>query len=796
MSYLKYYNNFGIKDIPLTYNQSTTEACDSGFWRPMPLGNLLEKYHLGQLNVLAILASWIAVFFICLGSVLYLVPDSWSFQTANKVSISFFLTAYPPLIICNLIVFWFGFEWGFIPAYLSTFMVALASGLSVYWALLLGLAVVLELAVFALVYYSVPIPYDLRNLASLAFFVGISFIASMAGSLGSIVWSLGHDFSIEQTLLVWKGWWTGTFLQTIIIIAPILYLVGNRVERLKVRFYEVPPRPALSINWIYGSIISVVAILSLFIWTTDFLGTLRLENEIAALSDINRQNILVASQTFELTTWITIALVVIAGLGGIRLVDTWNDILKKKVDERTEQFKASQKRFQSTFEQAAVGLAHLDLNGQWKMFNQKLCDITGYDKEELLTRNYKDITHSEDVDEHETWKKELLNGTADTYKREKRYIHRNGSVIWVHLTTSLVKDTQGNPEYFVSVIEDITERKHAEQALKEERSFSNSVINSLPGIFYLMHLNGSLKRWNQNLEEITGLPADDLQQIETLDLFHEEDRPRLSARLQEARDHGVVFEEARLITRHGGNRSFLITGVPFNRAGKQYMMGVGIDITQRKNYEKRIQESLKDKNALLAEIHHRVKNNLALISGLIELQIYNSDNEHVERVLKESQSRIYSMALVHEHIYELEEFADVKIDPYLKKLIGRVKQMYKDPGSNIKLEIKAYESYLPLSMAVPFGLLLNELLSNSFKHAFPEGTSGNIKIHIQQDEQTTKLEFSDNGIGLPDHIQLENPETLGLMLVQKLKQQLKADLTVETPEQGGTTFNFTFEHKK
>jgi len=778
----------------LTYEQSATEACNNGLWRPLPLGDLLEKHGLSDLRAVGMLLSWITIFFICLGSVVYMIPDTWSLQSANRVSISFFLISYPPLIICNLILFWFGFEWGFIPAYLSTFIVALASGISLSWSLLLGLAVILELGVFALVYYSVPIPYDLRNLTSFAFFVGVAFVASMAGSLGAIVWSLGHEFSIEQTLLVWKGWWTGTFLQTILILAPILYLSGTSVERFKARLFHVPSRPELSINWIYGSIISVVSILCIFIWTTDFLGTLRLEKEIANLSGVSHENIILATQTFELTTWITISLVLIAGLAGIRLVHNWNDILKQKVDERTEQFRASQKRFQATFEQAAVGLAHLDLSGRWKIFNQKLCEITGYGEEELLTKNYKEITHPDDVDPDQHWKFELLNGSTDTYKQEKRFITREGETIWVHLTTSLVTDTRNNPEYFVSVIEDITERKHAEQALEEERSFSNSVINSLPGIFYLMNLDGPLERWNQNLEEITGYSSEELENIETLELFHEEDRPRLSARLHDAQHQGVVFEEARLITRHGNNRSYLLTGVPFNRYGKEYLMGVGIDITQRKNYEKRIQQSLKEKNALLGEIHHRVKNNLALISGLIELQVYNTDHEVVEKVLKESQSRIYSMALVHEHIYQLEEFADVNIEPYLNKLISRLRRIYQNPDTKVDVQTEVKDAMLPLSLAVPFGLLLNELLSNSYKHAFLPGSQGNIKIQISQDDDHTQLRFKDDGQGLPDDVDFNDPETLGLMLINKLKEQLKADLDIVSPDQGGTEFKITFNH--
>lgn len=277
------------------------------------------------------LVGWLVLFGLSLWSVVYLVPSDWGSLATNKQSISLFLLYYPPLLICNFLLFWLGFEWGFIPAYLSTFMVALASNMPLQWAMLFGFAVVLSMAIFGLVYYSTHFRYTLNSLTDLAFFVGVALVASMASSLGSLIWSHVQGLTIAETLVAWKSWWTGTFLQFVFITAPILYLVGNKVEKLKDKYFTVPKRPEITLRWVYSSIIAVVIVLSIFILSAERLGSLRITEALGTSPTNLAQEVVGASDTFKLTAWISIIILVVVGLSGIRLVDSWNSTLKDQI---------------------------------------------------------------------------------------------------------------------------------------------------------------------------------------------------------------------------------------------------------------------------------------------------------------------------------------------------------------------------------------------------------------------------------------------------------------------------------
>ncbi|PAU95889.1 hypothetical protein CK503_02205 [Aliifodinibius salipaludis] len=317
--------------IKMKNEKKSARGQDRGYWRPLPLGYLLEEYGLFSKKVVLLLGLWLVLFIISFLSVIYWIPSDWDTLASTRQAISLFLLFYPPLLISNLLLFWLGFEWGFIPAYLSTFMVALAFNMPMQWSILFGIAVVLGMGIFAVVYYSTHFNYTLNSVTHFAFFVGVALVASMASSLGSLIWSHVHGLTIEETLIAWQSWWTGTFLQLVFINAPILFVVGNRIERLKDKYFDVPERPEISLGWVYSAIISVVTVLVIFILSAEQLGTLRIEEALRNTPSDLANEILSASQTFELTAWIAIVILLAAGLGGIRLVESWNKALKEQV---------------------------------------------------------------------------------------------------------------------------------------------------------------------------------------------------------------------------------------------------------------------------------------------------------------------------------------------------------------------------------------------------------------------------------------------------------------------------------
>lgn len=215
------------------------------------------------------------------------------------------------------------------------------------------------------------------------------------------------------------------------------------------------------------------------------------------------------------------------------------------------------------------------------------------------------------------------------------------------------------------------------------------------------------------------------------------------------------------------------------------------DITDRKRAEEEIKASLKEKEVLLQEIHHRVKNNIQIISSLLSLQShYIKDKKYVE-MLKESQNRIRSMALIHEKLYQSRNLASIDFDGYVETLVRDLIRSYGVNTAGAAVTTKVENICLNIDTAVPCGLIINELVSNALKHAFPDGRKGEITITFSQSGDTLELAVSDNGVGIPETIDFRNTDSLGLRLVTILAEdQLNGEITLDRCE--GTTFRITF----
>ncbi|WP_293136420.1 PAS domain S-box protein [Okeania sp. SIO3I5] len=221
------------------------------------------------------------------------------------------------------------------------------------------------------------------------------------------------------------------------------------------------------------------------------------------------------------------------------------------------------------------------------------------------------------------------------------------------------------------------------------------------------------------------------------------------------------------------------------------------DITERKRNEEQIKASLAEKEVLLKEIHHRVKNNLQVISSLLRLQSrYVNEDEGVMEILKESQNRVGSMALVHEHLYQSKDLSKIDFSEYIHNLASHIFKAYEVKARGVKLSVNVVPVFLNIDTVVPCGLIINELLSNSLKYAFPEGYLGNISIDFnydqndQNDQNKLILQVGDDGAGFPEGLDYKNSGSLGLRLVCSLVRQLKGE--IERLNQVGTVFKIIF----
>jgi PAS domain S-box-containing protein len=269
-------------------------------------------------------------------------------------------------------------------------------------------------------------------------------------------------------------------------------------------------------------------------------------------------------------------------------------------------------------------------------------------------------------------------------------------------------------------------------------------------------------------------------------------------RIKETIHQGDYLNFETVQYRKDGSEMFLeVNASVINYRGKLAILSINRDITQRKHAEQQIEKSLKEKEILLKEIHHRVRNNLQVISSLLDLQADALGDTHINKAIQDSKDRIHSMALVHENLYQFGDLARINGIEYIHKLVEYLFDTYGDLAGNITSMVKIETPSLELNMetAIPIGLILTELLSNALKHAFPPGEKGEIHIDLCPGiPGMLTLVVSDDGVGLPPNLNVRESQSLGLQLVHLLTQQVKG--TIEIKRSKGTTVTITFPYQE
>lgn len=329
---------------------------------------------------------------------------------------------------------------------------------------------------------------------------------------------------------------------------------------------------------------------------------------------------------------------------------------------------------------------------------------------------------------------------------------------------------------------------------KSEERLRNVLKNSRDVVYKFNLENGKYEYMSTSVEGMLGYKVEEVLEG-GLDFIIERMHPDDAKKMAEVRDDLIARDvekyynsdaEFRVKTKDGDYiwvsnlRSFIFD----DEGNPKAIVGSVRDISQRKLNEKRLDKSLKEKDVLLAEIHHRVKNNLAVISGLLILQADRSPKGEITKALQDSQNRISSIAEVHELLYQTQNFSEIDLDSYLDKLFSRITITH-----NLKLDI-SYDldidnAGLSLVQAVPFGLLMNELVTNSLKHAFEECSKGTISLKIRNEDEYLKVTYKDDGVGLnPEIFENKKNKTLGVQLIKTLIKQLQADYTIHKQEKG------------
>jgi two-component sensor histidine kinase len=519
-------------------------------WKPITFDDLLSRYSLSGSQVWKLLGIWIVIIFTALAATLFLLPEEWMLLTGRRSELIQFFVFNPALILGMLLFFWFGFEWGFIPIFLSSFIIAFHSNMPWGWALIFGIAFVFGLAICAMAYQGFNISYNLKSFKSIVFYVSITFIASIGSSMGAFIWSFTHKLSAYETLLIWKSWWSGSFLQALLIIGPCIWLFSPAIERFKNRRFNISRNQDVSMKWVFGSVSSITGALALFIFSGKLLGKMRVQEVMTTQEAATVMDVVNALDSFEIISWISIGIIIVTGYGAFTLIGGWNKRLSEEVENRTEELNKSQEK---------------------------------------------------------------------------------------------------------------------------------------------------------------------------------------------------------------------------------------------------LRVSLEEKEILLQEIHHRVKNNMALVSALLELQERTSGDGDSQKKLQTARSRIKSMAMAHEALYENKSFSNISMKEYVKRIGKLTHKSFADGKTEINLELDLEDTSLEMSQSIPFGLLVNEILINAYKHAFKDCESGCIQLESKVENGQIHFSIRDNGVGMPSKDNLRNG-SLGMKLINKFSKQLKADLSIQSEKGQGTEFSLVFEN--
>jgi PAS domain S-box-containing protein len=484
--------------------------------------------------------------------------------------------------------------------------------------------------------------------------------------------------------------------------------------------------------------------------------------------------------------------------GKLTILSDCRDISERKHAE--EKLRESEERFRQIFEESPTGMAVVDADFRYIQANAAFCEMVGYTQEELTALTARDITHPDHLKQDENSVGKLLRGDIQVYRTEKRYVRKDKQIVWCAVVATVIRDKQGRAVYYLVMAQDITERKRVEEGLAREQNLLNSLITTIPDSIYFKDLESHFVRVNEAMSRAFGLrSAGDVVGKTDFDFFAAEHARQALEDEKRVMDRGesMIGKEEKEIWPDGRISWVSTTKVPLrDKSGKiTGLVGISRDITKHKRTEEEIRASLEEKTVLLKEVHHRVKNNLQIVISLLNLQAVRTKNQTALDTLQETGNRVRSMALLHETLYRSQNLAHVNFASYIENICSHLFRSYGPKVAHIKLEPHLEDIDIDLDRAVSCGLIINELVSNALKHAFPAARAGRIEIELRTTpEEQIVLRVADDGVGLPSDLDIRQTGTLGHQLVFMLADKLRGD--VEITRERGVAFRIAFQAKQ
>ena len=478
------------------------------------------------------------------------------------------------------------------------------------------------------------------------------------------------------------------------------------------------------------------------------------------------------------------------------------DITDLKTAE--EELKNSEEKHRDILDNATDIIFVVNKKGHFTYSNPAFHKILGYTQKSLAKTTIKDVI-KEISKTSESWINKL-----DGIQKECVFINSKGEEISFIGGASAQHDENGEVVGMRGIYLDVTELKRHEREAKAQSAKLESIFNSTQNlIMFTLNDEDKITSFNDNfrrlMEGVFEIKVDiGMSFISNISALIIDESYKDQIRLFKKALQGKAKDfELPLISEDKETKWYHIFLNPISDENKQSEIScIAYDISDRKEKDRQIRLALKEKEILLQEVHHRVKNNLQVISSLMSLQKSFVDDPKLIQILEESQSRIATMSYIHESLYRNTDFSSISFAEYLERLSTNLISSYSTPDCDVKLETKLENVFLALDQAIPSGLIVNELVSNALKHAFIGKKEGSITLSISKtpykedaDKEKIEIEVSDNGVGLPDNFNLKKNDSLGLYLIQALTEQLNAELVIKSTKQGveGSSFLIRFE---
>jgi PAS domain S-box-containing protein len=476
--------------------------------------------------------------------------------------------------------------------------------------------------------------------------------------------------------------------------------------------------------------------------------------------------------------------------GTVQNIQRWKEV-EKALSERN-QF------IETALENLPIGIAINTISdGKTQLMNQKFSDVYGWSEKEITDvetffnkvypdKKYRDKITKKIIEDLKSKDPAKMNweGISVTQKSgEKRIVNAKNIPLY-------------QQDLMISTVTDVTERFRAEEQLRANERRFKALVQDGSDLIAILNLSGEFTYISPTSKLILGILPENAIGRKMLDFVHEDDQKKITEIMNNLPDRRR-FNIKQVRFKIGKGRYKWLEASVTNMLHEPSIGGFVVnahDITDRIKHQNDMKKALAEKEVLLSEIHHRVKNNLAVISGMMQLQLYDESNPDVQDKLNDGMLRIQTMANIHELLYNTKSFAELSFRDIIQKLANNVMAAM-SRNKDVDLRIKSEPVQLNINQAIPCSLIINEVLTNIFKHAFKGQKKGKIEIFIHQQDEKVGLKIADDGVGLPEDFNLDDGRSLGKNIIKILSEQLEARIQLYS-KGNGTTFALNFEAQK